>query len=455
MLFSRRFFLYGLSSAALSTGMMGKASAQKTNHLLRGAIDVTKMGVSANSGKNQSRLIQKAIDKAAIERRPLFLPAGRYVVANLTLSSNCFIIGIPGATELVYAGGKHFLRAEASEQIILEGLVFDGQNRALADYAPALLHFSTVAHARIEHCQFMRSVKNAITLDRVSGEVKSNWITDIQAAGLHANESNGLLITHNVVRKCGNNGILVWRWKAGDDGTFITHNRIEHISSTHGGTGQNGNGINVFRANSVNISNNDITHCDFSAVRCNSTVNTQIIANNCRHIGEVAIYSEFIFQGSVIASNIIDDSATGISITNFSSGGRLAVCQGNIVRNLRLKSLKPTETPTYGVGIEAEADTTITGNVIENAPYAGITLGWGPHLRDVIASSNVVREAGIGIAVSVAPDAGGAIITDNVIAKAQKGAILGMKWMKIATQDLTKEKVQIPSQLLVRNNQVK
>ena len=77
-----------------------------------------------------------------------------------------------------------------------------------------------------------------------------------------------------------------------------------------------------------------IADCAFSAVRCNSASNAQIIANNCRKIGEVALYAEFSFEGAVIANNLVDEAATGIEVTNFKEGGRLATVQGNIIRNL-------------------------------------------------------------------------------------------------------------------------
>jgi hypothetical protein len=36
----------------------------------------------------------------------------------------------------------------------------------------------------------------------------------------------------------------------------------------------------------------------------------------------------------VIANNIVDGAAQGISMTNFDSSGPLATCTGNIVRNI-------------------------------------------------------------------------------------------------------------------------
>ena len=92
-----------------------------------------------------------------------------------------------------------------------------------------------------------------------------------------------------------------------------------------------------------------------------------------------------------------------MSVTNFDKGGRLAVVQGNLIRNLvgrRPPGTDPND--SAGIGIGVEADTVVTGNVVENAPNAGIAAGWGAYLRDVAITSNVIRRADFGITVSVA-----------------------------------------------------
>src|SRR5581483_2757772 len=131
---------------------------------------------------------------------------------------------------------------------------------------------------------------------------------------------------------CGDNGILIWRSEVGEDATLVTANRIERIAAKSGGSGQNGNGINVFRAGSVMVTNNRIADCAFSAIRANSASNCQMIGNSCARLGEVALYAEFSFEGAVIANNIVDNAAMGVSVTNFNEGGRLAVVQGRTPR---------------------------------------------------------------------------------------------------------------------------
>jgi uncharacterized secreted repeat protein (TIGR03808 family) len=158
----------------------------------------------------------------------------------------------------------------------------------------------------------------------------------------------------------------------------------------------------------------------------------------------------------MIANNIVDGAAVGVSVTNFNDGGRLAVVQGNLIRNLvphRPAGTDPND--GAGIGIGVEADTAVSGNVIENAPFIGIAAGWGQYLRDVTVNANVVRGTGYGIAVSVAPGAGAAVIADNLISGAQFAAIVGMEWKKPVTGDLSKDGAERYAQLSVVGNRVR
>ncbi|HWV43252.1 TIGR03808 family TAT-translocated repetitive protein, partial [Pseudorhodoplanes sp.] len=147
--------------------------------------------------------------------------------------------------------------------------------------------------------------------------------------------------------------------------------------------------------------------------------------------------------------NTVDVATIGISVTNFDVGGRLAVVQGNLIRNLL-----PVGNGN-GIGIGIAADSVVTGNVIEHAPTAGIEIGYGPYLRDVIVSDNVMRGAGVGIAVSVVPGSGTALITDNLIAEAKNGAVVGMEWDKRVTGDMTKDGVGRHAHVTLSGNRVR
>jgi uncharacterized secreted repeat protein (TIGR03808 family) len=106
------------------------------------------------------------------------------------------------------------------------------------------------------------------------------------------------------------------------------------------------------------------------------------------------------------------------------------------------------------VGVGVEADAAVTGNIVENAPTAGIVLAWDRDLRDVSVKGNVVRKADVGITVSVSQGAGSALIADNLIAGAARGAIIGMDHHKRVTGDLATDGAGRFANLAVTGNRI-
>jgi len=418
-----------------------------------GALDAAHFGVDPSVTEDQSAVLQRAIDEAALRGTPLFLPPGRYLVRDIKLPSGLYLSGVPGRSQLLFAGGDTMLIARDAERLTLAGLTVAAAGNRFTDPTPGLVYLRSVAALSVEGCQISGGTRSGLSLEYCAGRISNCDIWGCHYTGILSLDAAGLEISGNTVRDCGNNGIQVWRSKQGEDGTIVTQNRILGIAARDGGSGQNGNGIVVFRAGSVIVANNRITDCAFSAVRCNAGSNCQILGNSCARLGEKALYAEFGFQGAVIANNIVDGAEVGVSITNFDRGGRLAVCSGNIIRNIS-DSTEPARRGSGGIGIFAEADTVVASNVIEKASRVGLWLGWGAALRDVSATGNVVRDSDIGIAVSVAPGAGGAVIADNLISRTRSGAIIGMEWAKAATGDLAQDGAARFPKLRVERNYV-
>lgn len=402
---------------------------------LRGSLDAGKLGMTPQAAGSQSRKLQAIIDKAAASKVPVFLPPGDYRVSNIVLPAGAHITGVPGASRIVYDGNGFLFRAEGSESVTLSNVVIDGANGWLGDDAPALVHFRGVKNVVIDNCEIAGARRSGVQLERCGGRVERSRLSGALAYGLYAVESTGLSITGNTVSDCGDGGILVHRWTKGPDNTVIQGNRVERIRARSGGTGQYGNGINLFRADGALVSGNHIRDCAFSAIRANAASNALISGNQCLMLGETAIYAEFGFEGAMIAGNIVDGAANGIAVVNFNEGGRLATVANNIVRNLTADGPYVADNG-FGVGIAAEADVVISGNVVENVPKWGMSLGWGPYLRNVSATGNIIRHAPVGIAVSVAEGVGTAVITNNLIEATPGGAIAGFLWNKQASGDL-------------------
>jgi uncharacterized secreted repeat protein (TIGR03808 family) len=418
-------------------------------------IDVTQFGARPGSPDDQTQVLQRAIDETARTRSPLALPPGIYRAGDLKLPSGAHLVGTRGATSLLLTQGPSLVSAAAADHVTLVGLAFDGGGRTLPDRR-GLVQLETCAAVRITDCEIKNSGCSGLVCVAAGGEVSSTTFTNISDAAVHVLDATGLLITRNRIDRAGNNGIQVWRSVNGDDGTIVVDNRIENIGNRSGGSGQYGNGINIFRAANVIVRGNRIMNCAFSAVRGNAASNLHIEGNGINDAREVALYAEFGFEGAVIANNSVDGAAIGISVTNFNEGGRLAVVQGNLIRNLFPRRPPGTDPgDAAGVGISVEADSAVTGNVVENAPAAGILVGWGRYLRDVAVTGNVVRRAYIGIAVSIAPGAGTALIANNVIAETPRGAIVGMAGASPVTGDLLKAGAEQFANIALSGNRVR
>jgi len=447
---SRRHFLSTAAVVGAGAGLaMQTANAGTPSP---NPVNVLEFGVTANSPDDQSAAFQRAIEAAADGVGYLQVPPGTYRVSTLTIDRPVQIIGTPGRSVLHYSGLGSLLTLAGSDDVTIFGVTFDGALEPLSDdSAKALITATDCQNLTIEQCRFLNSAATGIALTRCNGRITACTIAGAAKAAVFSIDATGLEIAGNTIRDCGNNGILVWRSAKGEDGTLVTNNRIERISATDGGSGQNGNGVNIYRAGNVIVAQNRITDCAFSAVRSNAGSACQIIGNSCARLDEVAIYAEFGFEGAIISNNLIETAASGISITNFNEGGRMAVCANNIVRDLFVRE---GEVDGRGVGISAEADTVIEGNVVENAPVQGIALGWGHHLRDTIATGNLVRKCGIGIAVSVSRGAGNASITNNMISGSVTAAIAGLERYTKVTADLSQPSAEVPANMIVQGNLV-
>jgi len=425
----RRSILSAGIGAGIGAGLSGVAAnaGPRSEHERLAAAEVpsaAELGLKPGSTQDQSRALQAAIDEAANRGAPLLLPPGRFRTARLQLRPGTRIIGTARSTTLEFIGGPAFLAGEG-DGITLEGLVLDGGYQRLdLGQANALISLKKSRGIALRDLDVTRSIANGIALEGCAGSVSDCTVTAALMAGIHSLDATGLAISHNRVADCANNGIQMWRSEAGEDGSVVSGNRIERIRADGGGTGQNGNGINAFRAGGVLITGNRISDCAYSAIRGNSSSDIQMIANSCARLGEVALYAEFAFQGALIASNLVDTAATGISVTNFNEGGRLAVVQSNILRNLFRREQEPED--KRGEGIAVEVDAAVTGNVIENAPTAGLVIGSGAWLREIVASGNLIRKARVGILVSSHPGVGACLLANNMISGATDGSIRAM-----------------------------
>ena len=449
----RRLFLTHAGTAALGAATPFSVRAQTRPLLgsgLRGTRNALEFGVAPDTDIDQTAAFQAMLETVAAEGNALFLPGGIYVLAGIELPDGLLIEGIPGRTRLVHAGTGPLLSASQATAITLRGLSVDAAGRP-ADGDQGLLELRDTTGFTAEECSFENAGVAAIHLERSSAALMRNSVTDASGVAIFGRDSEGLRIDGNTVRRCANGGILVYRSEPGRDGAVITGNSISEIGAANGGTGQWGNGINLFRADDTIVANNVISGSAFSAIRGNTVRNMQVTGNVCRDSGETAIYAEFAFANALISDNIVEGAANGISAPNLDHGGHGATISGNIVRNLHEDGPYDPGFPGFGTGIGVEADAVVTGNLVESAPLYGINAGWGPFLRDVVVASNTIRDARIGIGVSAADGAGRALIRGNLIAARETG-IQAHAWAKAVAPDLLADPAAAPANITLSDN---
>lgn len=456
MAFSRRDILsmglFGTAAAVLPAHAQSRGTAAgPLGHL---GLDAGQLGLRPGASEDQSRQLQAALKQAAARGAPLLLPPGRYRVGGVALPENARIVAVPGETHLVTANGQPVLIARNIGRAELSGLSFDGLDIP-ATQRSGLLTAENVGELTVSGCAFAKAGSAGLTLDRCGGRITANRFGNMRDVAVFAIDSKGLVVEQNRIEDCGNNGIQIWRNQAGDDGSIVRGNHVARIRTDGGGDGQNGNGINVFRAGGVIVEGNQIRDCALTFIRNNSGSGVQILGNQGRRCGEVGLFSEFAFEGAILANNHLEDCAVGACITNLDHGGRIAVCANNIIRNATRRAAPFSKEPGGGFGIQVEAEAAVTGNVIENASEVGIVLGWSWAMRNLAATGNVISKTGIGISVSLVPKERNALVANNVISEARNGAVIGTEYGKPVSGDLTKVPDARASGIVVANNAVR
>ena len=401
---------------------------------LPGALDGAALGVRPGPD-DQSRALARALERAARERRPLALSPGVYRAGGVALPDGVTLIGAPEATRIELAGAGPLFKVSGAARIALRGLVLDGAN-APAGAQSGVFEATSVASLLLDEVAIVDAGGSAVVLLRCGGVIRNCRIEGARHAAIFAMDGSGLSVTDCHIRACRNNGVVIRRNDKGEDGSIVARNRIEDIGALDGGLGWNGNAVNVSKTGGVLVAGNQIRRAAFTAVRAHQADDVLISQNLCFDCGEVAIFAEYGFSGAVISGNLVDGAASGISVANFNEGGRLGSVTGNVVRNLFRRKTLDGDGESYGLGIGVEADVAVTGNVVENAATIGVNAGWGPFLRDVTISGNVVRSCDVGVGVSVVEGVGPATVVGNTITGWRRGAVLGYRWADPSTPDL-------------------
>lgn len=403
---------------------------------------------AATSGWTAFAALQAVFDYARSQGRPLFFQPGIYDSGTTTvLAANgsgrpLQVRAIPGSVTFRFNGVNIFLRVEGQTEVRFDGVVFDGQNRPLTDYVssrPALIAVSAAArNVAFENCEIVNSPGIGLYVNAFSEVLVRACTVGSHSIGIWS-ENGKINVRDSSIVNLTNNGIAIWRDSITGDSSTICNNMINNVDTQAGGTGQNGNGVSVYRAVGVNITDNKIFNTKYSAIRCNGGALFNICNNNIYNAREVAIYAEvpgagIDLTGAVISGNSLDTVGNGIAVANSGQFGdgvaRSVVVEGNRISNVLDNPIPdagyfpPT---TIGVGIKVEQDCVESGNLIDGSARVGILAGVNTGARDLVVTGNLVRNAPIGIGVSndaVTASGRSVVVSGNIVRAASIGGVV-------------------------------
>ncbi len=323
--------------------------------------------------------VQTAVNQAISHGVPLFIRPGIYQTTEIVVSASSgggtlHVTAVPGTAQLHLTSGNNLLAINGINNCKIENLILDANNVTFSNLSAssALLRLSSCNNLEIVNCVIQNSVACGIYADAVYHAKISGCTIQNCSYGLWGMDLL-LAVDNNLVMNCSNNGMMIWTSSIRGNSSSITNNKIFSINSGSG-TGQNGNGVNVYRAIGVNVIGNIISGCQYSAIRYNSAGDAIIIGNNCYGSREVAIFLEAPgpgdwMNGGIVSGNMIDTAGGGISVANSGAGGqgtsRSIVITGNRVAGIvKWNITDPGYFPTTGngIGISVEQTCVVTGN---------------------------------------------------------------------------------------------
>src|SRR5256885_11091733 len=125
---NRRHLIGAPAAGAASAPAMSPDAARAAPLTATLGRDATQYGVRPGSPDDQTKNLQRAIDEAARVQMPLALPPGVYRTGQLRLQSGSQLIGVRGATKLVFTRGAPMLQGEGAGHVRLTRLTLGRRN---------------------------------------------------------------------------------------------------------------------------------------------------------------------------------------------------------------------------------------------------------------------------------------------------------------------------------------
>lgn len=439
------------------------------------SVIVSSATASPGSGWTQ-RTLQDAITLAQNGNGDLRLLPGSYQTSGLAITAPLKVHATPGSVLITPYGTTCFnldIRSSSSTTYLkgveISGVNFWGNNlgfatgvnqaqRQLDPFLIALGTFNALVTAYrvqslvIRDCQIGGSGSAAFAMWQCqNASICANEIL-LNSIALYSNNGWCNVFNANYVHDNANMALYVTQWPQAQDNSIISNNRIINSNATFGtasgqvaGSGPYGNAIFGLYAYDLTVTANICQNSTFSGIRLNGCFRFNVSNNQIFGTQETGIMIEapgtdntgsnaYRYEGGVVTGNLVENTGRGIAVTNVYYGGRRVTVNANEVYNSTNNLLVTTDPnfPSYhttGVGIQAEGDVVVSGNVIEASAGPGILLfpsriavSGTPTTGN--ATGNTIKNAQFGIGFNYYDALGFTFISGNLLHGCTSGAIV-------------------------------
>lgn len=305
MAIDRRSFFAGgaIGAASLVAAEQAKAAPCSIASVAR---SVTDFGVELGAERDQTVVLQKALNEIAASGHPAFLPPGIYQTQNLNLPQGVEICGAPGKSIVRIRGSWVFSAADSQSSLCLRNLVLTAQEKALLTSASMGGASAPLIDVRggqltVDACRIRHSLGSAFHLQHGSAKFQNVEMETIQGNGIEAIKGVNLSVSHCSIRDCAGSGIIFTAGKSSQEGVIIA-TRVSQC----GGNGVEASGRAIVTANIVE-------GCAGFGLRLGSAKGSEHVLasqnsiSNCRVGIGVAAEGDYIFA----ALNVIAGAREG------------------------------------------------------------------------------------------------------------------------------------------------
>lgn len=234
----RRSFFAGGAIGAASFLAAENAAAAPSFVVAGLGRSVTEFGVELDTERDQTAVLQKALDEIVASGHPAFLPPGIYRTQNLEFPEGGELCGVQGKSFVQIEESWIFRAQQDHSTLSFSNLVLLGKGErhklvieALAGSRPPLID-AMGGRLIVQNCRIENTLGQAFRLQETSAKFLHVDMRRIAGNGIEAKNTADLAVSNCSLHDCSQSGIIFAAGKGGREGAIIAMTRVSQCGAS-------------------------------------------------------------------------------------------------------------------------------------------------------------------------------------------------------------------------------